>query len=129
MAGKGESVCANVICEKEGGLRGMEVVFRYAEDNEEKNVLVKCVLCERCRKKLRNAQESKANETEEQIKRHHNLEHEKIRERRRKSRDDDEGPADGRLRKRRDQSRQEFGTRSDKTCTEEDKKSSKALNI
>jgi hypothetical protein len=53
--GKGERICANVSCGKTGDLAGMEVAFSYTEDGDRKNVLVKCVLCEKCGKKMRRA--------------------------------------------------------------------------
>jgi protein FRA10AC1 len=56
-AGKGEATCANISCTRTGDLEGMEVVFGYDEEEKHKNVLVKCVLCEKCGKKMRKARE------------------------------------------------------------------------
>jgi len=55
-AGKGEKVCANVSCCRVEDLQPMEVAFRYVEDGKWKSVLVKCVACERCRRKMRRAE-------------------------------------------------------------------------
>jgi len=55
-AGKGEKICANVQCGQVQDLQPMELVFGYVEDGERKSVLVKCVTCERCRRKMRKAQ-------------------------------------------------------------------------
>ena len=52
---KGEGSCANISCARTEGLEGMEVVFGYDEEGKHKNVLVKCVLCEKCGKKMRKA--------------------------------------------------------------------------
>ena len=52
-AGKGNTICANVSCVRTEGLDPMEVVFGYIEEGKKKNVLVKCVLCPRCRRKLK----------------------------------------------------------------------------
>ena len=57
-AGKGDSICANVACGRTEGLEGMEVVFNYVEDNKAKTVLVKCVLCEKCGRKMHRARGS-----------------------------------------------------------------------
>ena len=54
-AGKGDTVCANVECGHTEGLAAMEVVFGYVEDGKKRDVLVKCVLCERCGRKMRKA--------------------------------------------------------------------------
>ena len=51
--GKGERICANIACGRNKGLEGMEVVFGYTEEGKQKNVLVKCVLCEKCAHKMR----------------------------------------------------------------------------
>lgn len=53
--GKGEGICANVSCARTEGLEGMEVMFGYIEDRKQKNVLVKCVLCEKCGHKMKRA--------------------------------------------------------------------------
>jgi protein FRA10AC1 len=55
-AGKGDKVCASVACVRTEDLQPLEVVFGYVEEGKAKNVLVKCVVCERCRKKMRKAQ-------------------------------------------------------------------------
>jgi protein FRA10AC1 len=55
-AGKGEEVCANVACEWTEDLQPLEVVFGYMEEGKAKNVLVKCVVYERCRRKMRKTQ-------------------------------------------------------------------------
>lgn len=56
-AGKGEATCANISCTRTEDLEGMEVVFGYDEEEKHKNVLVKCILCEKCGKKMRKAHE------------------------------------------------------------------------
>jgi protein FRA10AC1 len=57
-ADKGDKICANVSCGRGGGLVGMEVVFGYFEDGKRRDVLVKCVLCEKCGRKMRKARGS-----------------------------------------------------------------------
>jgi protein FRA10AC1 len=57
-AGKGDKICANVTCGRGEGLVGMEVVFGYVEDGKRRDVLVKCVLCEKCGRKMRKARGS-----------------------------------------------------------------------
>ena len=52
-AGKGANICANVSCERTGELEVMEVVFRYEEEGKRKDILVKCVLCQKCAQKMR----------------------------------------------------------------------------
>lgn len=88
-AGKGGNVCANITCGRTEVLEGMEVVFNYAEDGKAKNVLVKCVLCQRCGKKMhrvrdkgrkRKRSESAGNrhsqdKEKHEESRHHNREH------------------------------------------------------
>lgn len=54
-AGKGDKICANVDCGRTEGLEEMEVVFNYVEDEKAKTVLVKCVLCEKCGRKMQKA--------------------------------------------------------------------------
>jgi|SRR5579862_8480343 hypothetical protein len=74
-AGKGQKICANVVCARGEALEEMEVAFGYTEDGKRKNVLVKCVLCKKCAGKLR-----KARGTEEQPrkrKRSHHRHHER----------------------------------------------------
>lgn len=53
--GKGEKICANIACSRTESLETMEVVFGYMEDGKRHDVLVKCVLCEKCAKKMRRA--------------------------------------------------------------------------
>jgi len=81
-ASKGEGMCANVACARTEGLEGMEVMFGYIEDEKQKNVLVKCVLCEKCRHKMREARGSQKsrkksyshkNKEETQRARHHRV--------------------------------------------------------
>jgi hypothetical protein len=52
---KGEKICANIACGRNEGLEGMEVLFGYVEDGVKRDVLVKCVVCEKCGRKLRKA--------------------------------------------------------------------------
>ena len=105
-AGKGEKICANIACGRIEGLEGMEVVFNYAEDGKAKNVLVKCVLCQRCGKKMhrlrdkgRERKRSESGERHSQDKekyketRHHNREDRSSRHRETKRRRKD-GPDD-----------------------------------
>ena len=54
-AGKGESICANISCGRTESLKVMEVIFSYPEEGRRKDVLVKCVLCEKCGRKMRRA--------------------------------------------------------------------------
>ena len=54
-AGKGDKICANVACGRADGLEEMEVAFGYEEEGKRKSVLVKCVRCEKCARKLRKA--------------------------------------------------------------------------
>jgi hypothetical protein len=54
--GKGDKICANVACEQTVDLEPMEVVFGYVEDGKSKNVLVKCVVCAPCRRKMKRVQ-------------------------------------------------------------------------
>lgn len=56
--GKGDKICANIACGRNEGLEAMEVVFGYVEDGKKKDVLVKCVLCEKCEKKMRKARDT-----------------------------------------------------------------------
>jgi len=95
--GKGEATCANISCAHTGDLEGMEVVFGYDEEGKHKNVLVKCVLCEKCGKKMRKAhgkdksrKRSKSHERERtgkkaDIERSHHEKHERKRRRHRSS--------------------------------------------
>src|SRR5271169_1104750 len=57
-AGKGERVCANVECGRTEGLETMDVVFGYMEEGKRRDVLVKCVLCGKCARKMRKARET-----------------------------------------------------------------------
>jgi protein FRA10AC1 len=57
-AGKGETVCAEVGCARREGLDALEVVFGYVEGGERREVLVKCVLCEKCGRRMRRAKET-----------------------------------------------------------------------
>src|ERR1700721_4423768 len=52
-AGKGENICANVECPRIQELQSMEVVFGYVEEGERRDVLVKCVLCPKCTRKMK----------------------------------------------------------------------------
>ena len=54
-AGKGDTICANIACGRTERLKEKEAVFNYIEDEKSKNVLVKCVLCEMCAKKMERA--------------------------------------------------------------------------
>jgi protein FRA10AC1 len=54
-AGKGEKICANVNCGRTEDLEGIEGVFGYMEEGKWHDVLVKCILCEKCGKKVRRA--------------------------------------------------------------------------
>ena len=105
-AGKGQKICASIACGRTEELEGMDVVFNYAEDGKAKNVLVKCVLCQRCGKKMhrvrnkgRERKQLESGETHSQDKekhkesRHHNREHGSSRHREPKRRRKD-GPDD-----------------------------------
>ena len=61
---KGENICANIACGRNEGLEGMEVLFGYVEDGVKRDVLVKCVVCEKCGRKLRKAKGMVRSETE-----------------------------------------------------------------
>uniref|UniRef100_A0A0N4ZHA8 Protein FRA10AC1 homolog n=1 Tax=Parastrongyloides trichosuri TaxID=131310 RepID=A0A0N4ZHA8_PARTI len=50
--GKGQFVCGGKGCEERENLSTWEVNFKYKEEGEEKNALVKLCLCEDCSKKL-----------------------------------------------------------------------------
>lgn len=82
-AGKGDKVCANVACERTEDLQPLEVVFGYMEEGKAKNVLVKCVVCERCRKKMRKAQ-GKEKEKESKSRPHRGEEKDEDRRKRRR---------------------------------------------
>lgn len=62
--GKGDKICANIACGRSEGLEGMEVLFGYVEDGVKKDVLVKCVVCEKCGRKLRKARGTVRSEKE-----------------------------------------------------------------
>jgi hypothetical protein len=62
--GKGDKICANIACGRSEGLEGMEVLFGYVEDGAKKDVLVKCVVCEKCGRKLRKARGTVRSEKE-----------------------------------------------------------------
>ena len=55
--GKGDQSWANVDCGDTEGLEEMEVVFNYVEDEDMMMVLVRCVLCEKCCRKMQRATE------------------------------------------------------------------------
>lgn len=91
-AGKGERICANVSCARDEGLEGMEVAFGYTEEGKHKNVLIKCVLCEKCRRKMRKAHDDdksrkrsrshphgQRNSEEHRSQQHHSSHHERKR--------------------------------------------------
>jgi|SRR5271170_4984602 protein FRA10AC1 len=86
-AGKGETVCANIACGRTEELEGMEVVFNYVEDGKSKNVLVKCVLCERCRKKMNRVRGEGRERKRSESGQRHSPDKEKQKERRHHSRD------------------------------------------
>ena len=48
VAGKGQFICANLVCLEARGLKTWEVPFSYMEEGEKKVVLVKVCLCEEC---------------------------------------------------------------------------------
>merc|ERR1712048_652221 len=50
--GKGQFVCGARKCEERKGLRSWEVNFKYVEEGETKNALVKLRLCPECSYKL-----------------------------------------------------------------------------
>lgn len=52
LAGKGETMCANKICSKDKELATWEVNFRYKENEEIKNTLVKVRCCKTCSDQL-----------------------------------------------------------------------------
>ena len=87
-AGKGEKICANIICERTEGLEGMEVVFNYAEDGKAKNVLVKCVLCQRCGKKMHRVRDKEQERKPSESGERHSQDKEKHKESRHHNRED-----------------------------------------
>ncbi|KAJ7949173.1 Protein FRA10AC1 like [Quillaja saponaria] len=52
IAGKGQFICGNKLCDEKDGLASYEVNFSYFEAGENKQALVKLVSCERCAEKL-----------------------------------------------------------------------------
>ncbi|CAO2817398.1 unnamed protein product [Amaranthus hypochondriacus] len=52
ISGKGQFICGNKHCEEKTGLASFEVNFSYFEAGENKQALVKLVVCERCAEKL-----------------------------------------------------------------------------
>jgi protein FRA10AC1 len=84
--GKGDKICANVDCERIEGLTSLEVVFGYQEDEKRKNVLVKCILCEKCARKMRKARGEDRTSKERSKHRSTSRDDEQDRKRRRHSR-------------------------------------------
>jgi protein FRA10AC1 len=108
--GKGDKVCANIACGRNEGLEAMEVVFGYVEDGKKKDVLVKCVLCEKCERKMR-----KARNTGEKRRRRNRHREEVDDDGKREQTDDD-------ARKRRRQHEEEHGKRHRRHQDEDPKK-------
>ncbi|KAA8515675.1 hypothetical protein F0562_018714 [Nyssa sinensis] len=52
MSGKGQFICGNKHCSEKDGLASYEVNFSYFEAGENKQALVKLVVCGRCAEKL-----------------------------------------------------------------------------
>jgi len=52
LIGKGESICGSTKCQNKTNLGTYEVNFKYKEDSEWKNTLVKVKVCEECAQKL-----------------------------------------------------------------------------
>jgi len=52
LSGKGESICGSTKCSEKLGLGTFEVNFKYKEDSEWKNTLVKVKVCSECAGKL-----------------------------------------------------------------------------
>ncbi|XP_059651855.1 uncharacterized protein LOC132299337 isoform X2 [Cornus florida] len=52
ISGKGQFLCGNKHCNEKNGLGSYEVNFSYFEAGENKQALVKLVVCERCTEKL-----------------------------------------------------------------------------
>jgi Folate-sensitive fragile site protein Fra10Ac1 len=105
--GKGEGICANVACARTEGLEGMEVMFGYVEDEKQKNVLVKCVLCKKCRHKMRKARgsekskkKSNSHETKDETQRtrHHRVDSQSEIYRNKRRREGSDVESDGRSR-------------------------------
>lgn len=48
MSGKGETVCGNKVCTKDKELSTWELNFKYKENQEIKNTLVKVKCCNIC---------------------------------------------------------------------------------
>lgn len=73
LGGKGETICGNKKCNQTTNLGTYEVNFRYKEDQEVKNTLVKVKCCKECSEKLnKNKKHKKLNDkqyTEEDIRR------------------------------------------------------------
>lgn len=59
VAGKGQKLCAEVKCNATQELQAMEVDFAYREHGENKNTLVKVVLCPSCTEKMNKVQKKK----------------------------------------------------------------------
>ncbi|KAJ6302872.1 hypothetical protein OIU77_016879 [Salix suchowensis] len=52
ISGKGQFICGNKHCDVKDGLASYEVNFSYFEAGENKQALVKLILCDRCAEKL-----------------------------------------------------------------------------
>jgi len=59
LSGKGESICASTKCSNKIGLGTYEVNFKYKEDGEVKNTLVKVRVCQECAEKLNHGKKYK----------------------------------------------------------------------
>ncbi|XP_051123893.1 uncharacterized protein LOC127246504 [Andrographis paniculata] len=86
MSGKGQFECGNKHCNKRDGLSSYEVNFSYFEAGENKQALVKLVVCERCAEKLYYKKQKEKEKEESKLK-----ETEKHRKKRDRNESDDEG--------------------------------------
>ncbi|CAA7045369.1 unnamed protein product [Microthlaspi erraticum] len=70
MSGKGQFLCGSKQCDEKEGLASYEVNFSYYEAGEQKQALVKLVVCERCADKLyyKKRKESERSESKEKKK-------------------------------------------------------------
>ncbi|KAL5538607.1 hypothetical protein UlMin_044801 [Ulmus minor] len=76
VSGKGQFICGNKHCDEKDGLASYEVNFSYFEAGENKQALVKLVVCERCAEKLhykkrKEKEQSERRDQEENRKKRH----------------------------------------------------------
>ncbi|KAK4365170.1 hypothetical protein RND71_016528 [Anisodus tanguticus] len=71
ISGKGQFVCGNKHCNERDGLASYEVNFSYVEAGENKQALVKLVVCERCAEKLLYKKRKEKDQSRENLKDEH----------------------------------------------------------